>query len=317
MIDAPPPPPVIADTGSFTEHQYRGSEGSRSYRLFVPGGGPRNETLPLIVMLHGCTQDAADLARGTRINALATKQRLMVLYPEQPASFNPLKCWNWFLPEHQGRDQGEPALIAGMTREVIAGHRVDPARVYIGGVSAGGAMAVLTALAYPDIYAAVAVHSGIQYRAAGSPTEAVAAMKTGGPDPGGQARLAQQAMGARARMVPVIIVQGAKDPSVLPQNALALTAQFSELARLNGTPVGSAADRREVIEKGSYRIQRSVYGDAGGQPVIEVWLIEGLAHAWSGGSAQGTWTDPAAPDITPEIVRFLLAHAMPAPRTTP
>jgi poly(hydroxyalkanoate) depolymerase family esterase len=316
-MDSPPPPPVIADTASFTEHQYRGPEGSRPYRLFIPGGGPQGAPLPLIVMLHGCTQDAADLARGTRLNALAAERRFMVLYPEQPASFNPLKCWNWFLPEHQGRGQGEPAIIAGMTREVMAGHRIDPARVYIAGISAGGAMAVLTSLGYPDLYAAAAVHSGIQYRAAGTPAEVVAVMKSGGPDPGGQARLAQQAMDGRARMVPVIIVQGAKDPSVLPGNAQALTAQFAAVARLNGTPIGSAPDRNEVIEQGAYRVQRSLYNDANRQPVIEVWLIEGLAHAWSGGSAEGTWTDPAAPDITPEIVRFLLAHPMPTAPTRP
>lgn len=311
MIDSPPPPPVIADSGSFTEHQYQGPAGSRPYRLFVPGGGQDGGPLPLIVMLHGCTQDAANIARGTRMNALATAQRFMVLYPEQPASFNQLKCWNWFLPEHQVRGQGEPAIIAGMTREVMARYRVDPARVYIAGISAGGAMAVLASLAYPDLYAAAAVHSGIQYRAAGSPAEAVAVMKSGGPDPGGQARLAHDAMGSRARMVPVIIVQGARDPSVQPENARALSAQFAALAGLTGAPVASAPGTTEVREHGAYRATRSVYSDASGQPVIEVWLIDGLAHAWSGGSAEGTWTDPAAPDLGPEIVRFLLAHPMP------
>lgn len=304
----------MADSGSFTQHVYEGPEGTRSYRLYLPPGDSTGGARPLLVVLHGCTQDAADIARGTRMNAQAEAHRFLVLYPEQPASANPLKCWNWFLPEHQERDRGEPALIAAMTRRVMAEHRVDPARVFLVGISAGGAMAVIAALGYPELYAAVAVHSGIQYRAAATPAEALAAMKDGGPDPGARAASAWTAMGSRARAVPAMLVQGAGDPSVQPANIEKLIAQFAALADLadDGSANASfaAVATTEERTQGAYTARIRRYADRRGV-LIEAWLIEGLAHAWSGGSAEGTWTDPAGPDITPELVRFLLAHPMP------
>jgi poly(3-hydroxybutyrate) depolymerase len=168
---------------------------------------------------------------------------------------------------------------------------------------------VLTALAYPEIFAAIAVHSGLQYRAAGNVTEAVAAMKGGGPPPAEQARLAHAAMGARARMVPAMLIQGSRDPSVHPANLDALVVQFRALAELVGAGKGSTeSGERDETQHGSYRAIRTVYRDGNGATLIESWMINGLAHAWSGGSAEGTWTDSAAPEITAEIVRFLLSH---------
>jgi len=312
-MDTPPPVQIVADTATFTRHLYQSSEGARAYWLFVPGGVSEGTSLPLVVLLHGCTQDAADVARGSRLNQYAEAQHFLVLYPEQPAAANPQKCWNWFVPEHQQRGAGEPALIEAMTRQVMAGRKVDPRRVFLAGISAGGAMAVLTALDYPELFAALAVHSGIQYRAAASATEAIAAMKNGGPAPGDRARLAYAAMGPRARMVPAMLLQGSKDPSVQPANLEALVAQFRALAELAGAGEGGKGrgeGEREETEQGKYRTIRTVYRDALGNSQIESWMIEGLAHAWSGGSPEGTWTDPAAPEMTREIVRFLLSHPM-------
>lgn len=312
MIDMPPPAPVVSDTATFAPHVFRTSAGERTYWLFVPGGTTEGEALPLVVVLHGCTQDGADIARGSRMNTHAAAHRFLVLYPEQPASANPQKCWNWFDPSHQARDAGEPALIAGMTREVMVARKVDPRRVFLAGISAGGAMAVLTAMNYPELFAAIAVHSGIQFRAAVNLPEAVAAMKGGGPPPATQARLAHAAMGARARIVPAILVQGARDPSVQPANLQVLVTQFRALAELMGLGERGTGDgEREETEHGQYRTIRTIYRDGLGSPVIESWMIEGLAHAWSGGSPEGTWTDPAAPDMTREFVRFLLSHPKP------
>ncbi len=170
-------------------------------------------------------------------------------------------------------------------------------------------MAVLTALAYPELYAALAVHSGIQYRAAASPVEALAAMQNGGPPPAEQARLAWEAMGEHARSLPVLLVQGAADPSVAPVNLDRLVALFAALHERAGRgPLTEASDRRE---QGRYALRRRVFRGGGGGIEIEALLVEGLAHAWSGGSAAGTWTDPAAPAVTPRLLEFFLQH----PRT--
>src|SRR5688572_18643549 len=205
-------------SGSFTEHTFKSDAGERQYWLYVPASLSASKPTSLVVMLHGCTQDGPDVARGTRLNEWAEREGFIVVYPQQSKEQNNLKCWNWFNPQHQVRDAGEPAIIAGITREVMAKHNVDTKRVFMGGVSAGAAMAGLTAAAYPELYSALALHSGPEFRAATNMGEALQAMKTGGPDPVQQGTFAYQAMANRARAIPVIVFHGAKDAVVFPVN---------------------------------------------------------------------------------------------------
>lgn len=304
-MDRPPAPPG-SGTAAFTEQVVNTPLGERRYRLFVPARAGAEGPAPLFVVLHGCTQDAGDIARGTRFNQHAERGGFLVLYPEQPATANPQKCWNWFLPEHQARGRGEPGLIADLARGVIAVHPVDPSRVYLAGISAGGAMAVLTAVAYPDLFAAVAVHSGIAYRAARTLAEALAAMEGRGPRAPDLAREARTAMGAHARAVPAFVMHGAADSRVHPANAAALAEQFTVLAALCGTELAPAVTETAAV--GGRTAERTVWTSRDGPPVVERWIVDGLAHAWSGGSAEGTWTDPAGPDATAGMVRFLLSQ---------
>ena len=285
--------------GTFTEHTYKSEAGERQYWLYVPEQvKPR---APLVVMLHGCTQDGPDIARGTRLNEWADRDGFIVVYPQQSGAVQAQKCWNWFSPQHQHRDAGEPAIIAGITRAIIKTHDIDTTRVHLAGISAGAAMAGLVAAAYPELYAALALHSGPEFLAATNVGEALHVMKAGGPDPGVQGGLAFKAMADRARTLPVIIFHGAKDAVVRPVNGEQAARQWiatndhADDGDLNGTlrtetARGSGYERTVAIGKGRAR--------------IEYWLIDELGHAWSGGSASGSYTDPARLDATAEMLRF-------------
>ncbi len=267
------------------------------YRLFVPASLAGRTGAPLVVMLHGCTQDPDDFARGTRMNALAEEHGFLVAYPEQTAAANPQKCWSWFDPAHQARGRGQPEAVARITREVAAAHRADPRRVYVAGVSAGGAMALVLAAAYPELYAAAGSHSGIAYRAATAVPEAIQAMQRGAPDAAALGAAAHAAMGAAARPVPVIVFHGAADPVVRPVNAEQTVSQWVDVSARAGQPLRAAADAA-----------RTRFVDAAGRTVLETWIVPALGHAWSGGSAEGTFTDPRGPDASREMVRFFLEH---------
>jgi poly(hydroxyalkanoate) depolymerase family esterase len=204
----------VEERGHFSTLTYSNAAGSRQYRLYVPAGAT-GEPLPLVVMLHGCTQDANDFARGTQMNALAERHRCLVAYPVQPREANPSKCWNWFKPNDQHRERGEPSLIAGITREIIAAHNVDPSRVYIAGMSAGGAMAAIMIEAYPELYAAAGVHSGLPAGCAHDLPSALAAMK-GGRRGGAAGRAIRD---ARAPRRPMIVFHGDADATVHITNA--------------------------------------------------------------------------------------------------
>ncbi len=308
LAGAPAAPVALQapDTGAFIAGEYVSAEGRRRYKLFVPA---RKRNAPLIVLLHGCTQHPDDLARGTRFNQHATRAGALVLYPDQPVEANGRKCWNWFDPAHQAPGAGEPALIAGMTREVVATYRADSRRVYIGGISAGAAMAVLTAVAYPDLYAAVAAHSGLPWRAAQDLASGLAAMQGKLPDSDSLARAAREAMAAAARAVPLIALHGTRDSILRPAATHHLVEQFvalHELVRPGGPRPASTSTIGGAAAGYPVRVRR--YRDADGRAVIEEWLIDGLGHAWSGGSPEGSWTDARGPDATAEIMRFFLEH---------
>ena len=288
--------------GQFLSRSFAGPAGTLPYKLYVPAAhaSDAQRLFPLIVMLHGCTQSPDDFATGTRMNELADRHGLLVAYPAQSAHANGSKCWNWFRPQDQVRGMGEPALIAGMTGQIGADNRVDPRRVYVAGLSAGAAMAVVLGRTYPDLYAAVGVHSGLPYRAARDVGSAFAAMKAGA------ARPSDAGPRVNDTFMPTIVFHGDRDHTVTASNGAAVIAQ----ATGSGTapPLAAVHDTGTASGGRSYALTR--YTDADGRAVVEDWRVHGGGHAWMGGSAQGTYTDPTGPDASAEMVRFFLQHAL-------
>jgi poly(hydroxyalkanoate) depolymerase family esterase len=258
-------------------------------------------------MLHGCTQSPDDFAAGTRMNAVAEGHICLVAYPGQTSSANRQKCWNWFSEGDQQRDGGEPSLIAGITREVMRDYAIDPRRVYVAGLSAGGAAAAVLGQAYPDLYAAIGVHSGLACGAARDLPSAFAAMQRGN---GGSAyRAAGISRSGPQRVVPAIVFHGDRDTTVNPRNGDAVVAQAAR-----GAALRTHAEEGRV--PGGYAYSRALHADANGQTVIEQWVIHGAGHAWFGGSPAGSYTDPRGPDATGEMLRFFLEHPHPAAMQT-
>ena len=272
------------------------------YHLYVPPGAASGTPMPLVLMLHGCTQNPTDFATGTGMNAAAAPANALVLYPAQPQSANPNGCWNWFRPEDQRRGGGEPALLVAMVQDVMARHPVDTQRVYVAGLSAGGAMAALLGREYPDVFAAVGVHSGLQAGAAHNVMAALSAMKSGAkPNPRGTPVAAPG-----QAVMPMIVFHGDADATVSARNGEQVIH-----AALGAVVPGPAALQAKVEQGQSPSGQaytRTVHRHAAGPVVAEHWVLHGAGHAWAGGNAQGSHTDPRGVDATGEMLRFFLEH---------
>lgn len=312
--------PFAARAGSWADGNVTNASGSRSYRLWVPAGYTGKNKLPLVMMLHGCTQTPDNFAAATLMNEVADKNSFLVVYAEEPASANPLKCWNWFESSHQSRGTGEPSLLAEIVNKVRARYQVDSRRVFVAGFSAGGAMAVIMGATYPDIFAAVGVHSGIAYKGATSLGETRSVMAGGGGDAARLGQLAYQAMGQSTKhSMRVIVFQGAKDPIVAPVNADRVITQWAEADDLlddgkDNNSVDDVADRTTgSVTPGGYSYKKSVYHDRTGKPLMEQWIIKELKHAWSGGASGASYTDPGGPHAAQEMWRFF-RESRPLPR---
>jgi poly(hydroxyalkanoate) depolymerase family esterase len=294
------PAPDPRAPGEFLQGSFSAAAGTRRYKLYVPSA-PASGPRPLIVMLHGCTQDPDDFAAGTAMNALAEEHGCLVLYPEQARGANVSLCWNWFEAPHQERDGPEPSLIAGMTRELIESRQADPARVYVAGLSAGGAMAAIMAAAYPDLYAAVGVHSGLPVGRARDMITGLAAMKK--VPPAGAGKTA----GKLRQRVPVIVFHGDRDDIVHSGNGDAVLEQF-----LHPAPGSPVEPLRKLQERsggaGGRGYTKTAMLDSTDRSVAEYWELHGAGHAWSGGSSSGSYTDPAGPDASAEMLRFFLGQ---------
>jgi poly(hydroxyalkanoate) depolymerase family esterase len=290
----PRKPIDVPDGAQYLSRSYACAAGRRSYKLYVPNQDYADGRRPLVVMLHGGTQDPDDFAAGTRMNALAEEHGFLVAYPSQCKSANPSLCWNWFKPEDQVRGAGEPSIIAGITSEIVSEYDIDPQRVFVAGLSAGGAMAGVMAAAYPEVYAAVGVHSGLPYRSATDVASAFAAMRgdTGLPSRRQKTRPASD----HALRPRTIVFHGDADHIVHPSNAAKIVEQH--------TKGGDTLERANARSSASRTYTRAVTRDKTGTAVVEQWIIHGSGHAWSGGSTDGTYTDPHGPDASREMVRF-------------
>jgi poly(hydroxyalkanoate) depolymerase family esterase len=286
---APAQQPRAPRPGQFIDGHHANAAGRRDYKLYVPGSVGSSDAgrpAPLLVMLHGCTQDPDDFATGTRMNVLAEEIGCLVLYPAQSKGANPSRCWNWFNAVDQRRDEGEPSIIAGMTRAIMDTHAVDPEQVYVAGLSAGGAMATIMGTLYPDLYAAVGVHSGLPFASANDLSSALAAMK-------GDFRRSTTS----GQPLPIIVFHGDRDTTVHPANGEELVAQGARhLARPGMAEPGHVPD--------GHAYTRTLYPDDDGTVRAEHWVVHGAGHAWFGGNARGSYTDGKGPDASREMMRF-------------
>jgi poly(hydroxyalkanoate) depolymerase family esterase len=273
--------------GHFLHGEFTNDAGTRSYKLYVPGSY-RGQSLPLLVMLHGCAQDPDDFAAGTRMNALAEEMRCFVVYPAQSPDANGHRCWNWFNALDQQRGQGEPSIIAGIAEQVMTRYAVRRDEVYVAGLSAGGAMAAIVGALYPDVFCAVGVHSGLPFASARDLPSALAAMKRG-----------MQAEPIKGGGLPIIVFHGDQDDTVHPRNGEQLMIQ-----KLHG----HGALDNTAVENGKvpdgHRYTRTTHRRGNGLPIGEHWLVHGAGHAWSGGSEDGSYTDAKGPDASREMLRF-------------
>ena len=302
--------PETAAPGEFTDHTYLSGAANRAYKLYVPAlrsAQPR----PLLMMLHGCKQTPDDFAAGTRMNELADVHGFLVAYPAQTSSANIASCWNWFKPLEQTRQGAEPSQLAGIVGEIAETYDVNMANVFVAGLSAGAAMAVILGETYPEIFAAVGAHSGLPLGAAHNGLSAFIAMKLGTPL-GEQLRRGFAQMTASSLTghgIPTIVYHGDSDSTVIPSNGQAIVQEA-----LHSFPEGKRALQREAVlstdstTSASLDLTTTRYMDGAGRTRIENWEVHGGKHAWFGGSSEGSYTDPEGPDASAQMVRFFLGQ---------
>ncbi len=318
-------PAARAQTGSLMEGP---SVGGYESLVYLPADHDATVAAPLVVALHGCKQDSRDIAAGTGLGALADRDGFVVLYPQTTRSYmrwflNPNRCWEWWTVENQAPDAGEPGVVVKMIEALKQSVKIDGSRVYVTGLSAGGAMSAILGSLYPEVFAATGVHSGLEFAAAeeevppqylwgiaywflGWTAEASAAMEAGGPDPDGRGQLAYDRQSGPHRVSPVIVVQGAADDKVAPLNADQVIAQFAQMNDLAddgdgaNDSIDAEADVTEEIQAapGHHAYTVHDYRDGTGEVVMRRVLVEGLAHAWSGGDPDGSYTDELGPEAS-------------------
>ncbi|MDB5777053.1 MAG: Esterase [Herbaspirillum sp.] len=278
--------------GQFVTRSLTNAAGTRKYKLYIPTTYT-GQALPLLIMLHGCSQNPDDFAAGTRMNAVAEQNGCFVAYPAQAKSANGHRCWNWFSAIDQQRDKGEASIIADITRKIVVNYGCDRRRVFVAGLSAGGAMAVIMGNRYPDLYCAVGVHSGLPYAAARDLPTAMDVMRRG---------VSKAALAGSTHPLPVIVFHGERDQTVHPRNGERIVEQA--LAHIANT-----VREEQDIASGGGIYTRAVYENGASGPMAELWKLHGVAHAWSGGSAHGSYTDAAGPDASAEMMRFFKTTA--------
>ena len=309
QVPGPTVPGPQRPAGHFETCAYGNQAGKRTYKCYVParvGATPP----PLVVMLHGCTQSADDFAAGTRMNRLADEHGFLVVYPEQATSANPSKCWNWFKAQDQLRDAGEPSLIAGIVREVAARHGVDRRRIFVAGLSAGAAMAVILGETYPELFAGVGAHSGLPYRSAHDIPSAMAAMKGGRSGIASLKAVSCRGASSKAKIaqaVPTIVFHGDRDHTVQRANGIEIAKQARHAHAATAANLALRDSTERGTSRGGKNFSRTLHTDAAGRVCVEAWTVHDAGHAWAGGSASGSYTDASGPDASAEMVRFFLA----------
>lgn len=296
-----PGPAPLPHKAQWLSDFYVNFAGVRHYRLYIPGSYAGRK-MPLIVMLHGCKQTPDDFAAGTQMNSLAEEFGCLVAYPGQTETANGMRCWNWFSPTNQHRGRGEPSLIAGITRQIIQKYAIDPERVYVAGLSAGGSMTAIMAATYPDLYAAACVHSGLARGSAYNVPSAYSAMRNG--DAAIAPEVSMTPMSLRhPHPIPMIVFHGDEDETVHPRNGDQVVKQAMLDHHLSLKPRES---RGRTMAGANYT--RTAYLDRHDRSMFELWVVHGSGHAWSGGSEDGSYTDPDGPDASREMLEFFLTH---------
>ncbi|TMC40170.1 MAG: PHB depolymerase family esterase [Chloroflexi bacterium] len=300
------------------QYTYSSPAGNLPYVVYTPLNYRAGTPVPLLVMMHGCTQSAADFAAGTQMNLVAEEHNFIVVYPQQVRKNNSLYCWNWFDLANQSRDHGEPAMIVGIVQDILqntAQWTIDTARIYVAGISAGAAMSVILGATYPDIFAAIGIHSGFEYQALKSHRGALTISKRGGPDPLQQGLAAYEAMGSYARIVPTIVFHGTKDTVINITNGDQVVQQWMQTDMLASHDT-YVADFNAPATATTYKIPTGyaytvyTWQNSRGKTIQEYWKVNGLGHAWSGGNSSGSYTDSRGPSASHALYAFFMHHSM-------
>ena len=300
------------------QYTYSSPAGNLPYVVYTPLNYRAGTPVPLLIMLHGCTQSAADFAAGTQMNLVAEEHNFIVVYPQQVRKNNSLYCWNWFDLANQSRDHGEPAMIVGIVQDILqntAQWTIDTARIYVAGISAGAAMSVILGATYPDIFAAIGIHSGLEYQALKSHHGALTISKRGGPDPLQQGQAAYEAMGSYARIVPTIVFHGTKDTVINITNGDQVVQQWMQTDMLASHDT-YVADFNVPTTATTYKIPTGyaytvyTWQNSRGKTIQEYWKVNGLGHAWSGGNSSGSYTDSRGPSASEALYAFFMHHSM-------